>query len=105
MKSDRGEQVDNKSQNESTIPGIYQEVKSSLEYMLNKMTNKPGVQNINTGPLDTKRQRRYQSSSIVMSSLMSLEHILDAKNCEPGQTIQVIQYFDIQSRIHLIKLH
>ena len=74
MKSDRGEQDANtKSHNESTIPGIYQEVKSSLEYMLNKMTNKPGAQNINTGPLDTKRQRRYQSSSIVMSSLMSLE--------------------------------
>ena len=106
MSSARGEQDNNiKSQNESTIPGIYQEVKSSLEFMLNKMTNKSSAANINMGPLDTKSQKRYQSSSILKSSIMSLEQILDAKNCEPSQTNQVIQYFDIQSRIHLIKLH
>lgn len=73
MNSNRGEESSKKANNESKIPGIYQEVKSSLEFMLNKITNKPGQQMINVGGLDTKRQRRYQSSSLLNSSLMSLE--------------------------------
>ena len=35
---------------------------------------------------------------------MSLEQIMNIQSSEPSQTNQVIQYFDVQSRIHLIKL-
>ena len=75
-----------KSSQDSPIPGIYQEVKSSFEFMLHKITSKGGSQ-INIGGLDMKRQKRYQSSSLMKSPLMSLEQIMDTntmKGHEPS---------------------
>ena len=44
-----------KGAQESSIPGIYQEVKNSFEFMLHKITNKSGSSNVNVGSLDSKR--------------------------------------------------